>query len=90
MSGRGFDRRLVLAALDALPVLPQLLTPVAVQAQTSQAQSALASWNDGPAKQSILEFVRATTDQSSKDFVPVEHRIATFDQDGTLWVEHPV
>jgi hypothetical protein len=90
MSGRVFDRRLVLAVLGALPVLPGLLTPAAVQAQTSQAQSALASWNDGPAKQAILEFVRATTDQSSKHFVPVEHRIATFDQDGTLWVEHPV
>ena len=90
MSLRVSDRRLVLAALGALPVLPGLLKPVALWAQTSQAGSPLASWNDGPAKQAILEFVRATTDQSSKDFVPVEHRIATFDQDGTLWVEHPV
>jgi phosphoglycolate phosphatase-like HAD superfamily hydrolase len=49
----------------------------------------LASWNDGPAKQSVLDFVHATTDQSGKDFVPPENRIATFDQDGTLWVEHP-
>jgi hypothetical protein len=50
----------------------------------------LASWNDGPAKAAILNFVRATTDRSSKDFVPPEDRIATFDQDGTLWVEHPL
>jgi phosphoglycolate phosphatase-like HAD superfamily hydrolase len=51
---------------------------------------ALPSWNDGPAKQAIVEFVRATTTQGSPTFVPPEERIATFDQDGTLWVEHPL
>ncbi len=50
----------------------------------------LPSWNDGPAKDAMLAFVRATTDPSSKTFVPPEQRIATFDQDGTLWVEHPI
>src|SRR5262245_7687086 len=50
----------------------------------------LPSWNDGPAKQAILAFVRTTTDQSSQKFVAPEARIATFDQDGTLWVEHPM
>jgi len=50
----------------------------------------LASWNNGPAKQAILDFVHATTDPSSKEFVPPEERIATFDQDGTLWVEQPI
>jgi phosphoserine phosphatase len=50
----------------------------------------LASWNDGPAKQAITKFVQMTTDQSSRNFVAQEERIATFDQDGTLWVEHPV
>ena len=49
----------------------------------------LSSWNDGPAKKAILDFVRATSDQSSPAYVPAEQRIATFDQDGTLWVEHP-
>jgi phosphoglycolate phosphatase-like HAD superfamily hydrolase len=49
----------------------------------------LASWNEGTAKQAVLAFVRATTDSSSWTFVPSEDRIATFDQDGTLWVEHP-
>src|SRR4029077_14063002 len=44
----------------------------------------------GVAKQAILDFVRATTDQGSSKFVPAEDRIATFDQDGTLWVEHPI
>ena len=42
------------------------------------------------AKQAIVEFVRMTTDQSSPQFVPPAQRIATFDQDGTLWVEHPM
>jgi hypothetical protein len=46
--------------------------------------------NEGPAKAAILDFVRVTTEPSSKSFVPPEDRIATFDQDGTLWVEHPL
>ncbi|HTO45532.1 MAG TPA: HAD family hydrolase, partial [Burkholderiales bacterium] len=50
----------------------------------------LPSWNDGPAKQAIVKFVEATTTQGSASFVAVEERIATFDQDGTLWVEHPM
>ena len=50
----------------------------------------LPSWNDGPTKQAIVAFVQSTTDRTSSKFVPPEERIATFDQDGTLWVEHPV
>ena len=50
----------------------------------------LQSWNDGAAKKAIVEFVQATTTQGSPQFVPPEERIATFDQDGTLWVEHPI
>ena len=50
----------------------------------------LPSWNDGPAKQAIVAFVQATTVQGSPQFVPPAARIATFDQDGTLWVEHPM
>ena len=56
----------------------------------ASAQDPLPSWNDGPAKQAILEFVKATTTQGSPQFVAPEARIATFDQDGTLWVEHPM
>ena len=56
----------------------------------AQAQDPLPSWNEGPAKQAIVEFVKATTDKASPKFVPPEERIATFDQDGTLWVEHPM
>jgi hypothetical protein len=50
----------------------------------------LPSWNDGPAKKAIVEFVQATTDKASPKFVAPEARIATFDQDGTLWVEQPM
>ena len=50
----------------------------------------LPSWKDGPAKQAILQFVHATTNETSPDFVPPEERIATFDNDGTLWTEHPM
>ena len=56
----------------------------------AKAAGPLASWNDGAAKQAIVEFVKATTTQGSPQFVPPEERIATFDQDGTLWVEHPI
>jgi phosphoserine phosphatase len=51
---------------------------------------ALPSWNDGAAKQAIVDFVRATTTQGSAQFVAPAERVATFDQDGTLWVEHPM
>ncbi|MFY9718310.1 MAG: HAD family hydrolase [Candidatus Cybelea sp.] len=50
----------------------------------------LPSWNEGPAKRNVLSFVHAATDASGPDFVAEESRIATFDQDGTLWVEHPI
>ena len=63
-----------------------LLLAVRVHAQID----ALSSWNDGPAKAAIVEFVRTTTDEANPKFVPPAERIATFDQDGTLWVEHPM
>jgi len=61
-----------------------------VYAQADAQTDPLASWNDGPAKQAVLAFVKATTEQASPTFVPPGDRIATFDQDGTLWVEHPL
>jgi phosphoglycolate phosphatase-like HAD superfamily hydrolase len=63
---------------------------VVFMATNARAADPLASWNDGPAKQAIVEFVKATTTQGSPQFVPTEARIAAFDQDGTLWVEHPM
>jgi hypothetical protein len=60
-------------------------------AGTADAQGdPLPSWNEGAAKNAILKLVRATTDSTGPDFVTLEERIATFDQDGTLWVEHPI
>src|SRR5262245_21790237 len=60
-------------------------------ASTALAQvDALPSWNEGSAKRAIVEFVQATTAPGSTGFVPQAARIATFDQDGTLWVEHPI
>jgi phosphoglycolate phosphatase-like HAD superfamily hydrolase len=50
----------------------------------------LPSWNNGPAKQAILSFVKEATSQSSPKYVAPGDRIATFDQDGTLWTEHPL
>ena len=50
----------------------------------------LPSWNDGPAKNAIVEFVKSTTEKGSPQFVAPEARIATFDQDGTTWVEQPM
>jgi phosphoglycolate phosphatase-like HAD superfamily hydrolase len=56
----------------------------------SAAQDLLPSWNDGTAKKAILEFVAAVTDEKGKDYVEPADRIATFDNDGTLWVEYPM
>ena len=50
----------------------------------------LPSWNDGAAKKAIIDFVTKVTKEGSADFVPPPERIATFDNDGTLWAEHPV
>ncbi len=86
MKSLGFGRRGVIASLLALAATFSLLAPVTVAAQTEP----LPSWNEGPAKKAILEFVQQTTDSASPKFVPPEARIATFDQDGTLWVEHPM
>jgi phosphoglycolate phosphatase-like HAD superfamily hydrolase len=67
-----------LAAAGLLPAAPSL-------AQTDP----LPSWNEGSAKQAILDFARRVTAAGGPDFVPVPERIATFDNDGTLWTEQP-
>jgi phosphoglycolate phosphatase-like HAD superfamily hydrolase len=84
------DRRALISTLALLPALSAPFLSVSASAQTAASSAALPSWNDGPAKQAILDFVRTTTDASSPTFVPPEERIATFDQDGTLWVEQPM
>ena len=81
MSRRITDRVLAAGALLALAT---------GCSSTRTAQIALPSWNDGPAKQAIVDFVTKTTTAGSPDFVPPEQRIAVFDNDGTLWAEQPL
>lgn len=57
---------------------------------TAQTADSLPSWKDGKAKQSIIDFVTKVTKEGSPDFVPPDERIATFDNDGTLWTEQPM
>jgi phosphoserine phosphatase len=78
----------MLRASGALGVALALFSGCAT-GQTAAAD-ALPSWNDGPAKQAIVDFVAKTTRAGSPDFVPPEQRIATFDNDGTLWSEQPL
>jgi phosphoserine phosphatase len=67
-----------------------VLLTLAVSASALAQVDPLPSWNDGAAKKAIIDFVQATTTQGSPSLVPPAERIATFDQDGTLWVEHPI
>lgn len=84
-------------AVVGLPVLLVISTVLALAPATEnpvtevkQQSDPLPSWKDGPNKKSILEFVRKVTDKKSPDYVAPAHRIATFDNDGTLWVEQPL
>jgi len=62
-----------------------LIAPIHARAD----RDPLASWNDGNAKQAIVDFVAAVTDKGGSDYVPPAKRIAVFDNDGTLWSEKP-
>jgi phosphoglycolate phosphatase-like HAD superfamily hydrolase len=75
-----FSRRALLAGLFSACLAGSAL---------AQASDPLPSWNDGATKKSITDFVARVTAQGSPDFVPPELRIATFDNDGTLWCEQP-
>ncbi len=79
------NRRRV-TVIGLLTLLAALLSSLYAGAQTDP----LPSWNDGPAKPLIVKFVHAVTDPASPDYVPAEQRIATFDNDGTLWIEQPM
>jgi hypothetical protein len=73
--------------------LPRAIAVALVVAHTSVAAAAdnpLPSWNDGPAKQTIIVFVQRVATPGSPDFVPEPERVATFDNDGTLWIEQPM
>ena len=71
-------------------IVTALVGAMAFSPTVSRAADPLPSWNDGPAKKSIVEFVTKVTTAGSLDFVPVPERIAVFDNDGTLWCEQPV
>jgi hypothetical protein len=90
------SRRAMLSAFAAIPALPMLL-PASALAQLPASPAAqtpvtdpLPSWNDTGPKRAIFDFVGRVTKQGSPDFVPEAERIATFDNDGTLWAEQPM
>jgi phosphoglycolate phosphatase-like HAD superfamily hydrolase len=82
MSAADIPRRSVLVLLLAVGIA---FPVTGVVAQTDP----LPSWNDGPVKHSIMDFVTGVTREGSPDFVAVPERIAVFDNDGTLWTEQP-
>jgi phosphoglycolate phosphatase-like HAD superfamily hydrolase len=67
-----------------------LVVALTLTATVALAQDALPSWNEGPTKKAIVDFVTKVTKDGSPDFVPCTERIATFDNDGTLWAEQPM
>lgn len=82
------DRRSVLRGATALLFGALAAAPLAQRARAQD--DPLPSWNEGAAKQAILAVVQAAATEGSDAFVPVAERIATFDNDGTLWVEQPI
>jgi phosphoglycolate phosphatase-like HAD superfamily hydrolase len=70
-------------------LLTALILPAA-RARAGDEKNPLPSWNDGPAKKAITDFVARATLAGGQDFVPPAERIAVFDNDGTLWAEQPV
>jgi phosphoglycolate phosphatase-like HAD superfamily hydrolase len=74
--------------LKHLPIL--LVAALGFMTSVAWSADALPSWNDGKTKQSITDFVAKVTKEGLPDFVPPNERIATFDNDGTLWAEQPL
>ena len=72
------------------PLTAAFFVAVTLLTSASRAADPLPSWNDGPAKKSIIAFVEKVTKEGAPEFVPALERIATFDNDGTLWCEKPV
>src|SRR5436190_1892994 len=66
------------------------LLTVLTAAAPARAADPLPSWNDGPAKKAIVDFVARVTKEGGPDFVPRPERVAAFDNDGTLWAEQPL
>lgn len=85
MKGSYVDRRKILAGLLASAAT----VPLTSRFAAAQADP-LPSWNEGRSKSAIQDFVAAVTREGTPDFVPASERIATFDNDGTLWCEQPM
>src|SRR5262245_17494302 len=81
-------KNLAAAMLFATGALLASWTPCTL-AQDKSATDPLPSWNEGPSKKAIRDFVAKVTKEGGTDFVPIAERIATFDNDGTLWSEQP-
>ncbi len=71
-------------------IVAVLVVNTALWVEAAKALDFLPSWNDGPTKSAIVQFVQDVTKQGGPKYVSPEARIATFDQDGTLWCEQPV
>lgn len=86
----GWTRRAFGLAAAAFTALSIGLGGCASSGAGSSQASALPSWNDGPARQAIVQFVADVTQEGSPSYVPPAERIAVFDNDGTLWAEQPL
>ena len=86
MSATGWTN--VLGAVCVAAFMGTLMS--ALPARADDTPDPLLSWNDGALKANILDYVARVTTEGSPDFVPKPDRIATFDNDGTLWVEKPL
>jgi hypothetical protein len=82
------SRRAMLSALATLPSVSMLL-PSSALAQTPMTDT-LPSWNETATKRAVVNFVERVTKQGSPELAPQAERIATFDNDGTLWAEQPI
>ena len=75
--------------MKRVPIAVALLA-LCLASNVEAAQDPLPSWNDGPAKQSIIDYVTRVTEEGGADYVAPKDRLATFDNDGTLWIEQPI
>ena len=83
-------RRTALSTSTLLAAMSGSLFSVGAMAQTAMAGDPLPSWNDSATKKSIMDFVSRLTESAGPDYVAPEQRVATFDNDGTLWAEQPM
>lgn len=82
-------RRIGLVSRSCLLIF-MVVCPLQKGAHGAPTDDPLPSWAEGPSKRSVLDFVRSVVEPGGPGFAPVDERIATFDNDGTLWVEQPL